>query len=81
MIHLEPGKRISARSALQHPYFDGFEPDFMEWLKHHFLPIALPDLTQELIKDTNKHNLITEHGLATLNINVQGVIRKCIPFN
>lgn len=25
-IHLEPGKRISAKAALQHPYFHGFVP-------------------------------------------------------
>lgn len=23
MVHLEPGKRISAKAALRHPYFDG----------------------------------------------------------
>ena len=27
MLHLEPGKRISAKSALQHPYFAGFVPN------------------------------------------------------
>ena len=27
MIQLEPGKRISARAALAHPYFEGFSPD------------------------------------------------------
>ena len=27
MIHLEPGRRISAKAALNHPYFDGFSPD------------------------------------------------------
>jgi len=32
MIHLEPGKRISARAALQHPYFDGFSPDTISML-------------------------------------------------
>jgi len=25
-LHLEPSKRISAKSALQHPYFNGFNP-------------------------------------------------------
>jgi len=25
-LHLEPGKRISAKAALQHPYFHGFIP-------------------------------------------------------
>jgi serine/threonine protein kinase len=24
LLHLEPGRRISAKSALRHPYFDGF---------------------------------------------------------
>lgn len=23
LVHLEPGKRISAKAALRHPYFDG----------------------------------------------------------
>ena len=26
MVHLEPGRRISARSALNHPYFADFSP-------------------------------------------------------
>ena len=30
MIQLEPGKRISARAALAHPYFAGFSPDEVE---------------------------------------------------
>ena len=30
MIHLEPGRRISAKAALQHPYFDGFNPNETE---------------------------------------------------
>ena len=30
MVHLEPGRRISARAALQHPYFNGFVPDDAE---------------------------------------------------
>eukprot|EP00353_Schmidingerella_taraikaensis_P016186 CAMPEP_0185617444 /NCGR_PEP_ID=MMETSP0436-20130131/43535_1 /TAXON_ID=626734 ORGANISM="Favella taraikaensis, Strain Fe Narragansett Bay" /NCGR_SAMPLE_ID=MMETSP0436 /ASSEMBLY_ACC=CAM_ASM_000390 /LENGTH=61 /DNA_ID=CAMNT_0028255123 /DNA_START=901 /DNA_END=1086 /DNA_ORIENTATION=- len=29
MVHLEPGRRISAKAALNHPYFDGFAPDAM----------------------------------------------------
>ena len=24
LVHLEPGKRISAKAALRHPYFAGF---------------------------------------------------------
>ena len=27
MTHLEPGRRISAKSALNHPYFNGFSPE------------------------------------------------------
>jgi serine/threonine protein kinase len=27
MVHLEPGRRISARAALNHPFFDGFTPE------------------------------------------------------
>jgi serine/threonine protein kinase len=26
LLHLEPGRRISAKAALLHPYFDGFNP-------------------------------------------------------
>ncbi len=26
LVHLEPGKRISAKAALRHPYFEGFQP-------------------------------------------------------
>ena len=26
LVQLEPGKRISAKSALKHPYFDGYRP-------------------------------------------------------
>ena len=25
LVHIEPGRRISAKAALKHPYFDGFE--------------------------------------------------------
>ena len=28
MVHLEPSKRISAKEALLHPYFNDFRPDF-----------------------------------------------------
>ena len=26
LVHIEPGKRISAKAALKHPYFDGYRP-------------------------------------------------------
>jgi len=26
LVQIEPGKRISAKSALKHPYFDGYFP-------------------------------------------------------
>ena len=28
MVHLEPSKRISAKEALLHPYFNDFRPNF-----------------------------------------------------
>jgi serine/threonine protein kinase len=26
LVHIEPGKRVSAKAALRHPYFDGYHP-------------------------------------------------------
>jgi serine/threonine protein kinase len=26
LVQIEPGKRISAKAALKHPYFDGYHP-------------------------------------------------------